>query len=222
MRVSLQHVSHDYAGTEDSAATHVLEDVSLEIADGDFAILMGASGSGKSTLLNLIGAVDRPTAGSVFLDDVNTSLLRESGLTKLRRESIGFVFQFFNLIPTLDVYENVSFPLSLSRAKSIRERVEAALAEVGLAHRARHFPNELSGGEMQRVAIARALIHRPRLLLADEPTGNLDSRNGTMILDLIRSLREKHRPTIVMATHSDRAAAYGDYVIQIADGRIAP
>jgi len=221
MRVSLQHVSHDYAGTEDSAATHVLEDVSLEIADGDFAILMGASGSGKSTLLNLIGAVDRPTAGSVFLDDVNTSLLRESGLTKLRRESIGFVFQFFNLIPTLDVYENVGFPLSLSRAKSIRERVEAALAEVGLAHRARHFPNELSGGEMQRVAIARALIHRPRLLLADEPTGNLDSKSGTMILDLIRSMREKYRPTIVMATHSDRAAAYGDYVIQIADGRIA-
>jgi putative ABC transport system ATP-binding protein len=221
MRVSLQHVSHDYAGTEDSAATHVLEDVSLEIADGDFAVLMGASGSGKSTLLNLIGAVDRPTTGSVFLDDVNTSLLRESGLTKLRRESIGFVFQFFNLIPTLDVYENVSFPLALSRVKSIRERVETALSEVGLAHRARHFPNELSGGEMQRVAIARALIHRPRLLLADEPTGNLDSKSGTMILDLIRSMREKHRPTIVMATHSDRAAAYGDYVIQIADGRIA-
>jgi putative ABC transport system ATP-binding protein len=221
MRVSLQHVSHDYAGTEDSAATHVLEDVSLEIASGDFAILMGASGSGKSTLLNLIGAVDRPTAGSVFLDDVNTSLLSEGGLTKLRRESIGFVFQFFNLIPTLDVYENVGFPLSLSRVKPIRERVEAALAEVGLAHRARHFPNELSGGEMQRVAIARALIHRPRLLLADEPTGNLDSKSGTMILDLIRSMREKHRPTIVMATHSDRAAAYGDYVIQIADGRIA-
>jgi putative ABC transport system ATP-binding protein len=221
MRVSLQHVSHDYAGTEDTAATHVLEDVSLEIAAGDFAVLMGASGSGKSTLLNLIGAVDRPTAGSVFLDEVNTSLLEESGLTKLRRESIGFVFQFFNLIPTLDVYENVGFPLSLSRVKSIRERVEAALAEVGLAHRARHFPNELSGGEMQRVAIARALIHRPRLLLADEPTGNLDSRSGTMILDLIRSLREKHRPTIVMATHSDRAASYGDYVIQIADGRIA-
>jgi putative ABC transport system ATP-binding protein len=221
MRVSLQHVSHDYAGTEDSAATHVLEDVSLEIANGDFAILMGASGSGKSTLLNLIGAVDRPTAGSIFLDDVNTSLLRESGLTKLRRESIGFVFQFFNLIPTLDVYENVGFPLSLSRVKPIRERVEAALADVGLAHRARHFPNELSGGEMQRVAIARAVIHQPRLLLADEPTGNLDSRSGTMILDLIRSMREKYRPTIVMATHSDRAAAYGDYVIQIADGRIA-
>src|SRR5688500_14531748 len=221
MRVSLQHVSHDYAGTEDSAATHVLEDVSLEIADGDFAVLMGASGSGKSTLLNLIGAVDRPTAGSVFLDDVNTSLLSEGGLTKLRRETIGVVFQFFNLIPTLDVYENVGIPLSLSRVKPIRERVEAALAEVGLAHRARHFPNELSGGEMQRVAIARALIHRPRLLLADEPTGNLDSKSGTMILDLIRSMREKHRPTIVMATHSDRAAAYGDYVIQIADGRIA-
>ncbi|MGZ8867951.1 MAG: ABC transporter ATP-binding protein [Thermoanaerobaculia bacterium] len=220
MRVSMQHVSHDYAGTEDSAAVHVLEDVTLEIADGDFAVLMGASGSGKSTLLNLIGAVDRPTSGRVLLDDVDTSTLRESGLTKLRRESIGFIFQFFNLIPTLDVYENVSFPLSLARVKPVRERVEAALAEVGLAHRARHLPNELSGGEMQRVAIARAVIHRPRLLLADEPTGNLDSRSGTMILDLIRAIRESHRPTIVMATHSDRAAAYGDYVIQVADGRI--
>lgn len=221
MRVSLQHVSHDYAGTEDSAAVHVLEDVSLEIADGDFAVLMGASGSGKSTLLNLIGAVDRPTSGKVLLDDADTSQLRESGLTKLRRGSIGFIFQFFNLIPTLNVKENVAFPLSLARAKGIGERVQAALEEVGLAHRATHFPNELSGGEMQRVAIARAVIHRPRLLLADEPTGNLDSKSGLMILELIRSIREKHRPTIVMATHSDRAAAYGDYIIQVADGRIS-
>ncbi|HUP49821.1 MAG TPA: ABC transporter ATP-binding protein [Thermoanaerobaculia bacterium] len=221
MRVSLQHVSHDYAGTEDSAAVHVLDDVSLEITSGDFAVLMGASGSGKSTLLNLIGAVDRPTSGRVFLDQVDTSSLSENGLTRLRRDAIGFVFQFFNLIPTLDVYENVAFPLSLAGQKNVRERVRAALAEVGLGHRETHFPSELSGGEMQRVAIARAVIHRPSLVLADEPTGNLDSKNGTMILDLIRSVRQEHRPTVIMATHSDRAAAYGDYVIHIADGRIA-
>jgi putative ABC transport system ATP-binding protein len=221
MRVSLQHVSHDYAGSDDSAAVHVLDDVSLDIATGDFAVVMGASGSGKSTLLNLIGAVDQPTRGQVFLGEVETSSLRESELTQLRRHKIGFVFQFFNLIPTLNVAENVGFPLSLAGLKQKDDRVIAALDEVGLRVRARHYPNELSGGEMQRVAIARAIIHRPPLLLADEPTGNLDSKNGSMILDLIRAIHEKHRPTIVLATHSDRAAAYGDYIVQIADGRVS-
>ncbi|HEY3052387.1 MAG TPA: ABC transporter ATP-binding protein [Thermoanaerobaculia bacterium] len=221
MRVSLQHVSHDYAGSDDSAAVHVLDDVSLDIATGDFAVVMGASGSGKSTLLNLIGAVDQPTRGQVFLGEVETSSLRESELTQLRRHKIGFVFQFFNLIPTLNVAENVGFPLSLAGLKQKDDRVIAALDEVGLRVRARHYPNELSGGEMQRVAIARAIIHRPPLLLADEPTGNLDSKNGSMILDLIRAIHEKHHPTIVLATHSDRAAAYGDYIVQIADGRVS-
>ena len=221
MRVSLQGVSHDYASSEDTAAVHVLDDVSLEIAEGDFAVLMGASGSGKSTLLNLIGAIDQPTAGKVLLDEVDTSTLGEPALTKLRRESIGFIFQFFNLIPTLSVYENVAFPLALTRARDTAVRVEGALQQVGLSHRAKHYPNELSGGEMQRVAIARAIIHRPSLLLADEPTGNLDSRTGLMILDLIRAIRETYRPTIVMATHSERAASYGDYTIRIEDGRIA-
>ncbi|HEY8711606.1 MAG TPA: ABC transporter ATP-binding protein [Thermoanaerobaculia bacterium] len=223
MRVALEHVSHDYAGSETSAAVHVLDDVSLDIASGDFTVLMGASGSGKSTLLNLIGAVDRPTRGRVFLGDLETSTLTESGLTRLRRTSIGFVFQFFHLIPTLNVAENVAFPLSLAGAgkKEVGERSAAALDEVGLSARAKHFPNELSGGEMQRVAIARAIIHRPPLLLADEPTGNLDSKNGSMILDLIRTVHEKHGPTIVMATHSDRAAAYGDYIVRVDDGRVS-
>lgn len=223
MRVSLQHVSHDYETTETSAAVHVLDDVSLEIGSGDFAVLMGASGSGKSTLLNLIGAVDRPTAGKVFLGDAETSALSERELTSLRRSDVGFIFQFFNLIPTLDVAENVAFPLSLARTSraEINDRVTTALAEVGLEHRRKHFPNELSGGEMQRVAVARAIIHRPRLLLADEPTGNLDSKTGETILDLIRTIHQKHRPTIVMATHSDRAASRGDYVIRIEDGRLA-
>jgi putative ABC transport system ATP-binding protein len=222
VHISLQNVSHDYGSSDESAAVHVLDGVSLQIASGDFAVLMGASGSGKSTLLNLIGAVDRPTSGQVFLGDVETSALDESRLTGMRRESIGFIFQFFNLIPTLDVFENVAFPLSLTRRpkREIRARVDEALARVGLTHRATHFPNELSGGEMQRAAIARAVIHRPPLLLADEPTGNLDSKTGTQILDLLRELHETLRPTIVMATHSAVAAAYADYIVHIADGRV--
>ena len=223
MRVSLRNVSHDYGPSDESSSVHVLDDVSLDIASGDFAVLMGASGSGKSTLLNLIGAVDRPTSGQVFLGDVETSALDEAKLTQLRRTSLGFIFQFFNLIPTLNVFENVSFPLSLAKRprSEIRERVNEVLAGIGLATRATHFPNELSGGEMQRVAIGRAIVHRPPLILADEPTGNLDSATGTTILDLIRELHESLRPTIVMATHSDRAAGYGDYIIRVQDGRVA-
>jgi len=222
MRIRLEHVTHAYAGSDESAAVQVLDDVSLDIASGDFAVLMGASGSGKSTLLNLIGAVDRPIAGTLMLDDVETSALDESRLTKLRRTSIGYIFQFFNLIPTLNVFENVAFPLSLAKMprSEIKVRVAEVLDEVGLGSRAAHFPNELSGGEMQRVAIARAVIHRPPLILADEPTGNLDSKNGEMILDLIRRIHDSRRPTIVMATHSERAAAYGDYVVEVADGRL--
>ena len=222
MRIVLDHVTHDYAASEESGAVRVLDDVSLDIASGDFAVLVGASGSGKSTLLNLIGAVDRPTTGRLLLGDVDTSALDESALTRLRRASVGYIFQFFNLLPTLTVFENVAFPLSLAKRPraEIRERVDATLAQVGLGHRATHFPNELSGGEMQRVAIGRAVIHRPPLILADEPTGNLDSKNGQLILDLIRSLHAEHKPTIVMATHSERAAAAGDYVIEVADGRV--
>ena len=182
MRVRLEHVSHSYRGTDESAAVQVLDDVSLEIASGDFAVLMGASGSGKSTLLNLIGAVDRPTIGRIFLGDAETSIRSESQLTMLRRTSIGYIFQFFNLIPTLDVAENVAFPLSLAGAKDVRARTDEVLDRVGLRDRAKHYPNELSGGEMQRVAIGRAIIHRPPLILADEPTGNLDSRTGERIL----------------------------------------
>jgi putative ABC transport system ATP-binding protein len=226
MEIRLEHVSHDYATSEESAAVHVLDDVSLTIASGAFAVLMGASGSGKSTLLNLIGAVDRPTKGRVFLGDVETSALDESRLTKLRRASIGFVFQFFHLVPTLNVFENVAFPLSLARVprRELEERTNATLAQVGLTPRAKHFPNELSGGEMQRAAIGRAIIHRPRLLLADEPTGNLDSKNGAMVLGLLQSIHatafEGGHPTIVMATHSQQAAACGDFVIEVADGRV--
>jgi putative ABC transport system ATP-binding protein len=223
MRIRLDHVSHSYAGTDESAQVQVLDDVVLEIESGDFAVLVGASGSGKSTLLNLIGAVDKPTSGRMFLGDIETSALDDAGLTLLRRKSIGYIFQFFNLIPTLNVFENVAFPLSLANTprSEVKSRVAEVLSEVGLAARATHFPNELSGGEMQRVAIARAVVHRPPLILADEPTGNLDSKNGGMILDLIRSIHSSRRPTIVMATHSERAAAYGDYEVVVTDGKVA-
>jgi putative ABC transport system ATP-binding protein len=219
VRIVLDHVTHTYAASEESAPVPVLDDVSLEIASGDFCVLMGASGSGKSTLLHLIGAVDRPTSGRVLLDDADTSSLSESALTGLRRTRLGFIFQFFNLVPTLTVFENVGFPLSLAK-QPLHPRVDEVLEQIGLGHRARHFPNELSGGEMQRAAIGRAIVHRPQLILADEPTGNLDSANGTMILDLIRSIHRAQRPTIVMATHSQQAASYGDYVVEVSDGRV--
>jgi putative ABC transport system ATP-binding protein len=222
MRVSLRHVTHTYSPTDESAAVQVLDDVSLEIASGQFTVLRGASGSGKSTLLNLIGAVDRPTSGKVFLGDDETSAMSEAQLTNLRRVRLGFVFQFFNLIPTLSVFENVAFPLSLAKRPraEVQARVGEVLEQVGLAHRATHSPNELSGGEMQRVAIGRAIVHRPSLILADEPTGNLDSRNGERVLDLLRVIHQDERPTIVMATHSERAAAYGDSIVDVADGRV--
>src|SRR5260370_14811756 len=209
MRVRLRHVAHVYAGSDESAPVQGLDDVSLEIASGEFAVLMGASGSGKSTLLNLIGAADSPTRGRIFLGDEETSALDERQLTMLRRNAIGYVFQFFNLIPPLNVFENVAFPLSLARVprRDVEQRVHEVLQRIGLPERARHFPNELSGGEMQRVAIGRAIIHHPPLLLADEPTGNLDSRNGEAVLDLFAQIYHHEEPTIVLATHSDRAAA---------------
>jgi putative ABC transport system ATP-binding protein len=221
LRIRLEHVTHSYAGSDEAAAVQVLDDVSLDIASGDFAVLRGASGSGKSTILNLIGAVDRATSGKVFLGDIETSALDESRLTLIRRKSIGFVFQQFNLIPTLTVFENVAFPLSLANVArgEIALRVGSMLERIALTHRAKHYPSELSGGEMQRVAIGRAVIHRPPLIIADEPTGNLDSKSGANVLELIRTFHAAERPTIVMATHSDAAAAFGDYTISVADGK---
>ena len=222
MRVQLEGVSHVYDASDESSAVQVLDSVSLTIASGDFAVLMGASGSGKSTLLNLIGAVDRPSRGRIFLDEAETSALDEHGLTMLRRRSLGYIFQFFNLVPTLNVFENVAFPLSLSGVprRELESRTVAVLERVGLIHRAKRFPNELSGGEMQRVAIGRAVVHRPRLILADEPTGNLDSKTGQSILELIRNIHQTDRPTIVLATHSDHAASFGDYTIRVTDGHV--
>lgn len=199
-----------------------LANVDLQIRRGEFVALMGPSGCGKSTLLNIIGAIDAPTTGDVSFDGKSLKGLSDDELTKLRRNKIGFVFQFFNLLSTLTVAENVSLPLELQHVKrtTIDEAVATALGAVGLGARAEFYPAQLSGGEMQRAAIARALIHRPALIVADEPTGNLDSENGQSVLSLIKSLNKQEGQTIVMATHSNEAAANADRTIFMRDGLI--
>jgi putative ABC transport system ATP-binding protein len=181
---------------------------------------MGPSGSGKSTLLNLIGGLDRPTAGDILIEGRSTRGLTETEWTTLRRERIGVVFQFFNLLPGLTARENVALPLLLRGDADPAKRVEECLAAVGLAHRGEHRPSELSGGEQQRVALARALAHRPALLLADEPTGNLDSKVGREIVQLIKALARQGGQTVVLATHSRDAAAEADRVLIMRDGSV--
>ena len=220
LEIRLEQVAHEYGRDAATARVRALVDVNLRIGGGDFVVIMGESGSGKSTLLNLIGAVDRPTSGKIWLGPTEISFLSERQLTALRRTGIGFIFQFFNLIPTLTVRENVAFPLSLAgvSAREAGVKADQTLESVGLLPRAHHFPNELSGGEMQRVAIGRAVVHRPPVVLADEPTGNLDSTTGDLILKLMRSVHDSYAPTIVMATHSEHAASFGQYVVEVRDG----
>jgi len=199
-----------------------LAGVSLDIPDGDFVSIVGPSGSGKSTLLHLMGGLDAPTAGEIEIEGTALSRMSDDDITIFRRRRIGFVFQFFNLLPTYSAEENVGLPLVLDRRpnREIRERVAAALEQVGLAHRRRHRPDELSGGEMQRVAIARALVIDPALILADEPTGNLDTRTGEQILALIRDANASRGCTVVLVTHDARAAAYARRTITLKDGRV--
>lgn len=197
-----------------------LDGVSLEVPAGRFLAVVGRSGCGKSTLLHLAGALDFPTSGTVLLEDEHTGKLTEAGLTKLRREKVGFVFQSFQLIHTLSVVENVEVPLLLAGEIDARPKAMEHLALVGLAELAHRRPHQLSGGQMQRVAIARALVHSPRLLLADEPTGNLDTTTGNSILALLRSICSDRGVTILMATHSAEAAAIADQVVRMRDGRI--
>jgi putative ABC transport system ATP-binding protein len=203
-------------------AVHALTGLSLTVPAGAFVAIMGPSGSGKSTLLHLIGGLDVPDAGEIVVDGQSLRSLSDDELTLYRRRRIGFVFQFFNLLPLLSAEENVALPLLLDgqRWPAVRERVERALDLVGLAARRRHRPAELSGGEMQRVAIARALVIEPLLLLADEPTGNLDSTTGEEILKLLRRAATVHGQTILMVTHDPRGAAVGDRIVRLRDGRI--
>lgn len=197
----------------------VLQDVSLSVTSGDFVALLGHSGSGKSTLLNLISGIEQPTSGCVAIGDVSLSNLSEHERTLFRRDHIGFVFQFFNLIPTLTVLENVTLPQELA-GKDAREAALSLLDRVGLADRLDTFPDKLSGGEQQRVAIARALVHDPMLVLADEPTGNLDESMGQRIIELLLDLTRDQGKTLIMATHNPQIAGLADRVLVVHDGRV--
>ena len=213
-----EHVSKNYVA--DGIAVPALHDVSLQVEPGEFVALVGRSGCGKSTLLNLAGAMDFPTSGQVVLDGVVTSSLSEAGLTKLRREKVGFIFQSFQLLPTLTAVENVELPLMLAGRRDPRSSAEERLAWVEMESYADRMPYQLSGGQMQRIAIARALVHSPRVLLADEPTGNLDTSTSDLILDLLRRITTEKNTTLLMATHSAEAASIADTMVRLRDGHV--
>ena len=206
--------------TED-VETWALREVSLEVKAGEFVAIMGPSGCGKSTLLNILGLLSSPTEGTYMLDGKDVSALSESDRIKLRKGALGFVFQSFNLIDELNVSENIELPLLYMgvSAKERKEAVKAVIDRVAMGHRAKHFPAQLSGGQQQRVAIARAVISNPKLILADEPTGNLDSKNGHEVMELLKELH-REGTTIVMVTHSQRDASYADRTINLFDGQI--
>jgi putative ABC transport system ATP-binding protein len=216
--LSLKNVSKDYLS--DGQRVEALKGLSLEVDRGTFVALAGRSGCGKSTLLNLAGAMDFPTSGQVLLEGVSTSSLKDAKLTRLRREKVGFIFQSFQLLHTLTVFENVELPLLLAGKPRAREAAQERLEWVELKGFGDRYPHQLSGGQMQRVAIARALIHSPILLLADEPTGNLDTTTGNVILELLRRLTREHSTATIMATHSVEAAALADRVVRMRDGKI--
>jgi putative ABC transport system ATP-binding protein len=216
--LSLQDVSKDYL--TDGQPVHALSGLSLDVERGEFVALVGRSGCGKSTLLNLAGAMDFPTSGRVFLDGVSTSALKDAGLTRLRRERVGFIFQSFQLLHTLTVLENIELPLLLAGKPNPREAARERLAWVELDGLGNRFPHQLSGGQMQRVAIARALIHAPSILLADEPTGNLDTATGNVILELLRRLTREQNTATIIATHSLEAASLANTVVRLRDGKI--
>lgn len=203
---------------------HVLAGIDLEVRRGEFLALMGPSGSGKSTLLNLIGGLDRPTAGSIIVDGRRIDRLDERALAAWRARHVGFVFQLYNLLPALTAERNVELPLLLTRLNSAQRRrhVRLALAAVGLSHRLKHYPRQLSGGEQQRVGIARAVVTDPTLLLCDEPTGDLDRKSGDEILDLLQGLSREHAKTIVMVTHDPHASARASRTVYLYKGQIVP
>jgi putative ABC transport system ATP-binding protein len=218
--MELREVTKHYL--QGKRVVQALRGVSLRIEAGEFVSIMGPSGSGKSTLMHLLGALDTPTSGEVFFQGCSLRTLPDRELSRIRRSQIGFIFQFFNLLPTLTAVENVALPLMLAGMRRGRALgpAHAGLERVGLAERATHYPEELSGGEMQRVAIARALVIEPEAVICDEPTGNLDSATSKEILELLRSLPEPGRRAVVMVTHDGQAAVYGDRIVHIRDGLI--
>jgi putative ABC transport system ATP-binding protein len=216
--IELREVSKTVmSGTEPLTILHPL---SLQVPQGQFLSIVGPSGSGKSTLLGLIAGLDAPTSGDVVIDEVNITRLDEDALARLRGEKIGFVFQFFHLIPSLTAYENVAVPMEIAGVSDPRTRTQTLLDEVGLTGRAHHYPSQLSGGEQQRVALARALANNPRIVLADEPTGNLDTTNGRHIMELLREVHRVRGTTIVLVTHDAELAALADARLVLRDGRV--
>lgn len=217
--IKIENLTKVFRTTE--VETLALNDVSLEVKENEFVAIMGPSGCGKSTLLNIMGLLDQPTAGSYYLDGMEVGRLREKDRTEVRKGKIGFVFQSFNLIDELNVFENVELPLTYLKipVAERRRRVNEILSRMNISHRAGHYPQQLSGGQQQRVAIARAVVSGPKLILADEPTGNLDSKNGQEVMELLTELN-KEGTTIVMVTHSQRDAGFAGRVISLFDGQV--
>jgi putative ABC transport system ATP-binding protein len=216
--VSALHLSRTFG--EGDAAVHALTDVSVDFPTGGFTAIMGPSGSGKSTLMHLLAGLDSPTSGTVAVDGTELSGLKDGELTRLRRDKLGFVFQGFNLVPVLDAEENILLPLTLAGREPDREWFDLLVATVGITDRLTHRPSELSGGQQQRVAVARALIHKPAVVFADEPTGNLDSKASADLLALLRRAADEFGQTIIMVTHDANAASYAGRLIVLVDGRI--
>ncbi len=197
----------------------VLKNINLEIQKGEFISIMGSSGSGKSTFLNLIGGMDLPDRGEIIVNQENITKLNDDKLTKYRRKKIGFIFQFFNLLPNLTVFENIQMPLLLNGGVDV-SKVEMMIEKVGLKGKEKCYPHQISGGQQQRVAIARALIHNPEIILADEPTGSLDSKTGKSIMDLISQIAEETNKTVILVTHEDYIASYAQRIIKMKDGEL--
>ena len=216
--LEVQNLCKTYGKGE--AEVRALDHVSFSVGKGEFIAIVGESGSGKSTLLNVVGALDNPTSGRVLIDGKDIFSMPEKKLTVFRRQNIGFIFQSFNLIPELNVEQNITFPLLLDYQKPDQKYVEELLEILGLKERRKHLPSELSGGQQQRVAIGRALAARPAIIMADEPTGNLDSRNSQEVITLLKSMSAKYRQTILMITHNENHADATDRVLRMADGRL--
>ncbi|WP_349948738.1 ABC transporter ATP-binding protein [Lacrimispora sp. BS-2] len=214
--LEVKSISKTYGCGE--AAVHALKDASFSVPKGEFVAIVGESGSGKSTLLNMIGALDTPTSGNVFIDGKDIFAMKDSSLTIFRRRNIGFIFQSFNLIPELTVEQNIIFPVLLDYQKPNKKYLEELLTVLNLKERRHHLPNQLSGGQQQRVAIGRALITRPALILADEPTGNLDTQNSSEVIALLKEAARKYEQTIVMITHSRSISQTADRILQVSDG----
>ncbi len=217
--LKIEHLSKIY-GQGDSAVK-ALDDVSFSVRKGEFVAIIGPSGSGKSTLLHMLGGVDQPTGGKVWVEDTDMYALNETQLAIFRRRQIGLVYQFFNLIPVLTVEENMTLPLLLDQQKVDRKHLDSLVSTLDLQHRLNHLPNQLSGGQQQRVSIGRAVIDNPAIMLADEPTGNLDSKNSSEIVDLLKMLNKTYHQTLIVITHDERIALQADRIITIEDGRIA-